>query len=317
MRGKIVLITGANSGVGFATARKLAECGAAVVMVCRNPARGNSARAEIAKVATRPAPTLLLADLSLQASIRALASEVRTQFSRIDVLINNAGAMFAGRELTAEGIEKTFAINHLAPFLLTNLLVDLVHAAPAGRIITVASESHSGTLDFDNLQGERHYNFFGAYSRAKLGNILFTYELARRLEGTGTTANCLSPGPTRTPFGSNMKGLPGLFPRLMKRIPFLFVSPERGAETPVYAACSQEAAGLSGRFFLRLRETRTKPITYNSGVAARLWKVSEDLCANAAAGSKNSESRRFLKTEQITSIGEGRIVLWRYWEALS
>jgi NAD(P)-dependent dehydrogenase (short-subunit alcohol dehydrogenase family) len=275
---KIVLITGANSGVGFATAHKLAELGASVVIVCRDPVRGNAARAEIAKVATGPAPTLLLADLSSQASIREVANEVHARFSRIDVLLNNAAAIFAHRQVTEDGIEKTFAINHLAPFLLTSLFLDLVRVTPAGRILTVASESHSGALEFDNLQGERHYNFFGAYNRSKLANILFTYELAHRLKGTGTTVNCLSPGPTVTPFGNNLTGLPALFPMLMKKIPFLFHSPEKGAETSIYLASAQEVAGVSGRFFLRCHESRSKKITYQAEVASRLWKVSEELC---------------------------------------
>jgi NAD(P)-dependent dehydrogenase (short-subunit alcohol dehydrogenase family) len=233
-----------------------------------------------------------VADLSSQAAIHALANEVRARFRRIDVLINNAGAMFARRELTADGIERTFAVNHLAPFLLTTLVLDLVHAAPAGRIVTVASESHSGTLDFANLQGERQYNFFEAYNRSKLANILFTYELARRLDGTGVTANCLSPGPTMTRFGDNMSGLPGLFPRLMKRIPFLFVSPEQGARTSIYVASAPDLAGISGHFFLRCRARRTKPITYNAAVAARLWSVSEQLCGLTTEGfSFDSTSR--------------------------
>src|SRR5579859_1341447 len=157
MDGKVVLITGANSGVGFATARQLAELGAVVIMVCRDPGRGSAARNAVAQVATGPEPTLLLADLSWQAAVNALSDEVHARFARIDELLNNAGAIFARRELTADGIEKTFAVNHLAPFLLTNLLLDLVRASPAGRIVTVASESHSGRLDFDNLQGERRW----------------------------------------------------------------------------------------------------------------------------------------------------------------
>lgn len=279
MDGRVVLITGANAGVGFATAHGLARLGAAVVMVCRDVARGTAARNAVAEVATGQGPTLLVADLSSQTAIRALTAEVRTRFARLDVLINNAGVIFAHRELTADGIEKTFAVNHLAPFLLTNLLLDVVRAAPAGRIVTVASESHSAAIAFDNLQGERHYNFFEAYSRSKLGNILFTYELARRLEGTATTVNCVSPGPTMTRFGDGMRGLAGLFPRLMKRIPFLFVSPEKGARTSIHVASSPQLAGISGRFFLRCRERRTKPITYHTDVAARLWGVSEQLCA--------------------------------------
>jgi NAD(P)-dependent dehydrogenase (short-subunit alcohol dehydrogenase family) len=274
---KVVLITGANSGVGFVTARRLAELGASVVMVCRDPGRGNAARNDIAKVATGPAPTLLLANLSSQAEIHALAHEVRSRFPRIDVLINNAGAIFARRELTVDGIEKTFAVNHLAPFLLTNLLLDLVRAAPAGRIVTVGSETYSSTLDFDNLQSEKRHNFMGAYLRSKLENILFTYELVCRLEGTGVTANCLSPGPTRTRFGDEMRGLPALFPLVMKRIPFLFGSPEKGARTSIYLASSPETAGASGRFFLSCRAIHTKPVTHDRGVAMRLWSVSEGL----------------------------------------
>jgi len=278
MEKKIVLITGANSGVGFATARKLAEFGAEVVMVCRDSRRGEAARNEVAQTATGPGPTLMLADLSSLALVRALASAVRDRFPRIDVLLNNAGGIFARREFTTDGIEKTLAVNHLAPFLLTNLLIDLIQKTPAGRIITVASESHSGKLDFDNLQGEKHFNFFAAYNRSKLANILFTYELARRLAGTNSTANCLSPGPTRTTFGRNLTGLPRLFPILVKNIPFLFADPEKGASTSVYVASAPELAGVSGRFFLRCRERRTRPITYDSAVAARLWKISEQLC---------------------------------------
>ncbi len=277
MHEKVVLITGASRGVGFATARQLAKLGATIVVVCRNSARGIAARNEIAKVATGAAPTLLVADLSLQAAVQTLVAEVRARFARLDVLLNNAGAIFARRELTAEGIEKTFALNHLGPFLLTNLLLDLVRAAPAGRIVTVASESHSGMIDFDNLQGERRYNFFGAYNRSKLANILFSYELSRRLEGSRVTANCLSPGPTMTSFGDDMKGLPRLFPALVKRIPFILRSPEKAAETYVYLASSPEVTGVSGRFYLRCKERKTKQISYDTDVAARLWDVSESL----------------------------------------
>jgi NAD(P)-dependent dehydrogenase (short-subunit alcohol dehydrogenase family) len=277
IREKIILITGANSGIGLVTARQLAVRGAMVVMVCRDPVRGAVARDEIAKIATGPAPLLFIADLSSLAAIRRLAFELKKSLFQIDVLINNAGAIFAQREMTIDGIEKTFATNHLAPFLLTGLLLDLLRAAPSARILTVSSESHNNKLDFQNLQGERRYNFFDAYNRSKLGNILFTYELARRLEGTTITANCLSPGPTVTTFGDNMRGLPRLFPLLIKRIPFLFSSPETGALTSVYLASSQEIAGVSGKFFLRGRSIKTKSITYDEAVAAKLWTVSESL----------------------------------------
>jgi NAD(P)-dependent dehydrogenase (short-subunit alcohol dehydrogenase family) len=277
MDGKVVLITGANSGVGLAAARALAAQGAEILLVCRSAGRGATAREDIARLATGRAPSLCVADLSSQAAIRALSRETHARTSRIDVLINNAGGIFARRELSVDRVEKTWATNHLAPFLLTNLLLDLVRAAPAGRIVTVASESHSGALDFDNLQGERQFNFFAAYNRSKLANILFTYELARRLGPVGITANCVSPGPTVTRFGNEMTGLPGLFPRLMKRIPFLFGSPEQGARTLVFAASARELANTTGRFLLKSRQHKTRTITYDAAVAARLWTVSEEL----------------------------------------
>jgi retinol dehydrogenase 12 len=283
MDGKVVLITGANSGVGFATARGIAERGATVVMVCRDPARGAAARDELAKVATGPTPVLLLADLSSQAAIRTLAAEVHARFQHLDVLINNAGATFATRELTVDGIERTFAINHLAPFLLTNLLLDLLRAAPAARIVTVSSEIHSGKLNFDTLQSERHYNFLGTYRSSKTANVLFTYELARRLEGTTVTANCVSPGPTKTRAGDNMRGFPGLMTKVMKGIPFLFASPEKGARTSIYVATSPDLAGISGTFYYKCREKRSQPITHDTEVAAKLWSISEELCAGTAA----------------------------------
>ena len=217
MSGKTVLITGATSGLGLATALLLAERGAEVVMVGRDRTRSNFMRTEVAKCAAGNAPILFLADLSSQAEIHRLAERLHGCFSRIDVLINNAAAVFAEREVTPDGLEKTFAVNHLAPFALTHLLLDLLRAAPAGRILTASSEFHSGELDFSNLQGQRQYNWLGAYKRSKLCNILFTYELSRRLAGSTITANCFSPGPTLTRLGDNMRGLHAAFPWLLKR----------------------------------------------------------------------------------------------------
>jgi NAD(P)-dependent dehydrogenase (short-subunit alcohol dehydrogenase family) len=251
-------------------------------MVGRDRTRGNFMRAEITKYAADSLPILFLADLSSQAEIHRLAERLHGSFSRIDVLINNAAAMFADREVTPEGLEKTFAINHLAPFILTHLVLDLIRAAPAGRILTASSEFHSGTLDVSNLQGERRYNWLGAYKRSKLYNILFTYELARRLAGTTVTVNCFSPGPTLTRLGDNLRGLPAVFPWIVKRIPSLLAFPERAAITPVYVASSPDLDGVSGRFFLRCRTTRTKTITYDIDAAYRLWNKSEALCENRA-----------------------------------
>jgi len=274
MHGKIALITGANSGIGFVTAVELAKMGARVLMVCRDSERGARARAAVAKVASGSVPELLLADMSSQKSVRALADDVRERFDRIDVLINNAGGIFAKREFTADGIERTFATNHLGPFLLTNLLLDRVSAGTGGRIINVASESYPSKLDFGNLQGEKSYGFLNAYFRSKLENIIFSLDLARRLQPSGVTVNCMSPGPTRTRFGDNMTGLAGLFPRIAKK---LFSSPEKGARTLIHLASSPEMAGVSGRFFLRQRIRPTKPVTHDAEVAAQLWRVSAEL----------------------------------------
>jgi len=286
MSGKTVLITGATSGLGLATALLLAERGAEVVMVGRDRTRSNFMRTEVAKCAAGNAPILFLADLSSQAEIHRLAERLHGCFSRIDILINNAAAVFAEREVTPDGLEKTFAVNHLAPFALTHLLLDLLRAAPAGRILTASSEFHSGELDFSNLQGQRQYNWLGAYKRSKLCNILFTYELSRRLAGSTITANCFSPGPTLTRLGDNMRGLPAAVPWLLKRIPSLLAFPESAARTAVYAASSPDLDGVTGRFFLRCRETRTKQITYDIDVSARLWKMSQALYeSRASAGS--------------------------------
>lgn len=289
---KNILVTWANSGLGFASACALAKLGATIIMVCRNESRGITARDKIARVARGAPPVSLIADLSSQAAVRNLTQEVRARFQRIDVLINNAGAIFAYRELTVDGIEKTLAVNHLAPFLLANLLLDLVLAAPAGRIVTVVADPFISTLDFDNLQSEKGHKFLAAYFRSKLANILFTYELARRLEGTSVTANCASPGPTLTRFGDNLQGGPALFHPILaplKRIPFLFYSAEKGAETQIYLASSPEVAKLSGRYFFRGREKSTKAITHDRELAARLWKVSEELCARTAPGALATE----------------------------
>jgi NAD(P)-dependent dehydrogenase (short-subunit alcohol dehydrogenase family) len=216
MTGKTVLVTGASSGVGLAASLLLAELGARVIMICRDTVRGRFMRNEVAQYAADSPPVVFYADLSSQSQIRSLAAQIHDAIDRIDVLINNAGAIFARHELTEDGVERTFAVNHLAPFLLTSLLLDLVQAAHTGRILTVASEFHSGTLNFENLQGERHYNFLATYNCSKLCNILFTYELTRRLAGNRITANFLSPGPTATRLGDNMSGFPALVSSVMK-----------------------------------------------------------------------------------------------------
>ena len=277
MTSKTILITGASSGIGLATAKALAAQGAGLVLVCRSRIRAELARREIAAIATGPAPMVLIADLASQASIRNVATEIQSSVPRLDVLVNNAGAVFAKRELTVDGIEKTFAVNHLAPFLLTNLLLDKLKAAPAARIVTVASEVYPNRLDFENLQGEKSYHFLLAYMRSKLANILFSYALARHLAGSGVTANCLSPGPTRTRFGDDLTGAASLFPKVMKRIPGLFAPAEKGARDVIRLAAAPEMEGVSARFYLHGDDRRTKPVTYDRTIATRLWWLSEDL----------------------------------------
>ena len=289
MSGKTVLITGATSGLGLATAMLLAERGAEVLMVGRERTRSNFMRAEVAKSAAGNAPILFLADLSSQAEIHRLADRLHGCFSRIDVLINNAAAVFAKREVTPDGLEKTFAVNHLAPFALTHLVLDLLRASPAGRILTASSEFHSGKLNFSNLQGQQQYNWLGAYKRSKLCNILFTYELARRLAGSTITANCFSPGPTLTRLGDNMRGLPAAVLWLLKRIPSLLAFPEAAARTPVYVASSPDLDRISGKFFLRCRQTLTRQITYDNSVAVRLWNMSQALYENRASAGSRTE----------------------------
>lgn len=299
MKDKIVVITGASSGIGQATARELARQGAAVAMVCRDAERAEAARRDVAAVATGQPPKIFLADLLSQREIRSLADAINTQYAHVDVLINNAGALFKCRELTVDGIEKTFAVNHLASFLLTNLLLDRIRAAPAGRIVTVTSGAYPSALDFDNLQSEKGHQFLAAYFRSKLENILFTFELARRMENSGVTANCLFPGPTRTRFGNNLDGLAALFPLFMQHFPLL-AGPEKGARTSVFLASSPEVAGIGGRFFFRCRETPTKPVTHDIAVARRLWSASEALCRSSEtetgtaqiAGQRRTEATR-------------------------
>lgn len=283
MIGTKAIVTGANSGIGLVTAKRLAELGAEVLMVCRDAERGRHAQAEVARVASGAKPGLFLADLGNQQSIRRLANEVVDAHDRAEVLVNNAGAVFGKRELTPDGIEKTFATNHIGPFLLTHLLLPVLRRASAARIVTVASRVHAGSLDFDNLQGERRYSAMRAYECSKLENILFTYELARRLGPGSITANCLAPGLVSSNFGRNVGGLLGLMPRVLALTPFS-VSPEEGAKTSIYLASSPEVEGVTGRYYYRCKETESKPVSYDRRIAERLWEISARLVGVQSSG---------------------------------
>lgn len=245
-----------------------------MVIVARDAERGAAAIAQIERKVGHTAG-LLVADLSSLEGVRHAAQEFRAGYDRLDVLVNNAGAVFTHRSMTIDGFERTFALNHLAYFLLTNLLIDLLCTDAPSRIVSVSSIAHQGAvLDFDDLQFERRYAGFRAYGRSKLANILFTHELARRLEGTGVTANCLHPGVVSTGFNKNN----GVLLRLGMTIarPFL-LSAEKGARTIVYLAASPEVEGVTGEYFVNCTATTSSPVSYDDEAARRLWEVSARL----------------------------------------
>lgn len=266
------MVTGANSGIGKATATQLARRGATVVMVCRSAERGEAAQADIRSESGSDAVDLLLADLSVQGDIRDLAATFRAQYDRLDVLINNAGLYLADRQLSADGIEMTFAVNHLAPFLLTNLLLDELRASAPARIVNVNSESHRGArLRFSNLEMEDDYQWIKAYGKSKLANLLFTFELDRRLEGTGVTVNALHPGVVGTRIWNHNSNVISLLMRLVK--PFL-MSPSTSAQHVVRLAVDPELESLSGQYFDKDEARRAADEAYDRDAAQRLWQVS-------------------------------------------
>ena len=275
MKNKICLITGATSGIGQATAMALAKRGMTVFAAGRDEERCQKTVARIQRETQNFHVDYLLADLSVQAQVRQLAADFKARYERLDVLVNNAGAIFLRRQVSADGIEMTLAVNHLAYFLLTNLLLDPLKASAPARIVNVASNSHYGKhLDFDNLGLKRGYNPLRAYGRSKLCNLYFTYELARRLkdEGTGVTVNAMHPGFVATNMGANNGRLVRFFLPLIHRNS---LTPEQGASTAVYLASSPEVEGVSGKYFVREREVASDPVSYDESAASRLWEVSE------------------------------------------
>ena len=272
MSGKVCVVTGASSGIGKETAEGLARMGATVVMVCRDRERGLSALEEIKSKSGNQSIELMICDFASQAQIRKLAEEFKQKHNRLDALINNAGLVLTHRAVTEDGLETTFAVNHLGYFLLTNLLLDLIKQSAPSRIINVASTAHrSATIDFNDLQGERSYGTMRAYGQSKLANILFTYELARRLEGSGVTVNCLHPGI----IGTNIfRAAPGILSVAAKLI---FKSPKKGAETSLYLATSPEVAQVTGKYFDDKKVDSSSPESYDKAVAERLWQVSEQM----------------------------------------
>jgi NAD(P)-dependent dehydrogenase (short-subunit alcohol dehydrogenase family) len=276
MYDKTVLITGSTSGIGLAAALELSRMGANVILHGRSQARCEGALAELRRRgAAGRSITYLTADLSSQGNVRELARNVIEKHGRLDVLINNAGAVFMTRRLSAEGIEMTFATNHLASFLLTDLLLPLLKTSPSARIVNVASDAHyDNPLDFDNLELKRGYMPLKAYGRSKFANVLFTYALARRLAGTGITTNVMHPGFVATGMGGNNGAVVGFFARLIMSVG---ISPEEGAKTVVYLASSPEAETVNGKYFYQQKPMRSDERTYIIQAQERLWEVSEEM----------------------------------------
>jgi NAD(P)-dependent dehydrogenase (short-subunit alcohol dehydrogenase family) len=272
MNSKTCIVTGATSGIGLVTARALAQQGATVIAVARDPGKGAATVARIRQETGNRGVELLLADLSAQDQVRRMAREFQRRHSRLDVLVNNAGAFFWRRQLSADGIEMTFAVNYLSVFLLTNLLLDTLKASAPARIVNVSSRSHrSAHIDFDDLEWRHQYRGMAAYGRSKLALLLFTYELARRLEGTQVTVNALHPGFVATHIGQNNGWLVKLASPLLKLIAR---SPEEGAQTSIYLATSPEVEGVSGQYFIDAKPVPSAPASYDEAAAQRLWEIS-------------------------------------------
>jgi len=276
MTGKTVLVTGASQGIGRASAVALAKMGARVLIVCRDKTRGDKALADIRSQSGSSQVELLLGDFASLADIRRLAAEINAKEKRLDVLLNNAGAVNIHRTLTVDGYEATFAVNHLGYFLFTHLLLDLLKRSAPSRIVNVASSAHQrGRIDFDDLMREKAYSGFDAYGQSKLANILFTFELAEKLQGTGVTCNCVHPGVVATGFGQNQSSW--LKYAIKNARPF-FLSEESGAKTQVWLASSPEVEGVTGKYFARCREARTSRRALDVDVRKRLWQESLKLC---------------------------------------
>jgi len=274
MAGRTVLVTGGTNGIGKATAAGLAALGARVAITGRDPGRAETAAAEI-RADGGPPVEVFVADMSAQAEVRRLASDVLAALPRLDVLVNNVGGFWNTRRVTVDGLEHMFALNHLAPFLLTHLLIDrLIESAPA-RVVTVSSDAQRmGRIDFADLQGERSWSGQRAYNQSKLANVLFTYELARRLRGTGVTATVLHPGLVRTGFGAED---PGRIQRMITPFMGLMKSPEQGARTSIHLASAPEVEGITGQFFANRKPRRSSRRSYDEADALRLWEVSAGL----------------------------------------
>jgi retinol dehydrogenase 12 len=287
MKGKVCVVTGATSGIGKATATALARLGATVVLVGRDRGRTEAAAAEIAPVSASP-PRAEVADLASLEQVRGLAGRLGG-LERIDVLINNAGLVLGERRITPDGLEHVFALNHLASFLLTNLLLPKLTASAPARVVTVTSDAHSAArLDLSDPNLERGWDSWRSYANSKLANILFTRELARRLDGTGVTANCAHPGVVRTGFGRDARPLLKLGITIAR--PFM-LSPERGADTIVYLASSPDVAGQTGGYYVKRQRREPSAAARDDAAARKLWEISEELTRPGASPARRKLTR--------------------------
>jgi NAD(P)-dependent dehydrogenase (short-subunit alcohol dehydrogenase family) len=278
IEGKSILVTGSTDGIGKHTALGLARKGAKVLLHGRDQEKGRRVLEEITRTTGNDQLDLFIADLSSQKQVRRLAAEVMEKHERLHVLINNAGTFQTERRLTEDGLETTIAVNYLAPFLLIYELLELLEESSPSRIINVASIAHlNAKVDWNNLQGERWYDGFEAYALSKLGIVLFTYELAKRLKGSGVIANCLHPGVVRTKLlRAGFGDYPG-------------ITPEEGAKTSIYLASSPDLENVSGKYFESCRQARSSPLSYDNALQEKFWKISENLVASHDERIKNSE----------------------------
>jgi len=279
IRGKTCMITGATSGLGRATAIELARLGAHTFLVCRSPERGADLVRDIERVAPQARVELMLADLSIQSQIRDVANSFLGKGVPLHALVNNAGVFNMKRELTADGIETVFAVNHLAYFMLTLMLLDRIKQSAPARIVNVASDLHKrASIDFDDLGGEKSFGGISSYGQSKLANILFTYELSRRLAGTGVTVNCVHPGGVAT----NLANSNGFIVRnAWKAVALFMKSPEDGASTQIYLASSPEVEGVTGKYFIDCHEARSSVESYDANIARKLWDISAKMTATS------------------------------------
>jgi NAD(P)-dependent dehydrogenase (short-subunit alcohol dehydrogenase family) len=286
MDGKVVVITGGNTGIGKEAAVGLAGLGARVVITSRNEERGRSARQEIAERSGSDSVEVMSLDLASFRSIRSFAADALDRFDHLDVLVNNAGLILYRRAETEEGFEETFGVNHLGHFLLTDLLLERLRARAASRVVVVSSHAHKGArrgLDFDDLQSEHKYKWMNAYSKSKLANIYFARELSRRLDGSGVTVNALHPGFVRSEFGRG-GDLGGIYGWGIKYLASPFaISPEKGARTTIYLASSPDVDGVSGGYFYKCKPTAPSTVAQDDDAASRLWNASEKLVASVPA----------------------------------